>query len=71
MKALAKLGENLSELAKKLSKKFKPTKKNKIKVGGGRNKSDKKIITHLMILLIIGHYILRKERIQFVNLKNG
>ena len=34
MKPLAKLGEKFSELAKKLSKKFKPKKKKKTKVGG-------------------------------------
>lgn len=50
MKPLAKLGEKFSELAKKLSKKFKPKKRKKTKVGGGdkggkesgsKNKRDK------------------------------
>jgi len=36
MKPLAKLGEKFSELAKKLSKKFKPKKRKKTKVGGGK-----------------------------------
>ena len=40
MKPLAKLGEKFSELAKKLSKKFKPKKRKKTKVGGGENKGE-------------------------------